>query len=107
ITNKYENDYAPVPSQDAAYTTKEPSNIMARMYKRLCVEQQIMRNNESCYPNLTKFARDILPILATSVLSEQMFRISGDMITNKRNWLDCKTVREAICLRSWWRELNS
>jgi len=33
--------------------------------------------------------------------------ISRDMVTDKRNWLDCKTVREAMCLRSWWRELDS
>ena len=30
----------PLPSQDVVYMTKKPSNIMARMYKRLCVEQQ-------------------------------------------------------------------
>ena len=97
------------------------------MYKRLCIEQQSeldtyllvprtsgnidilkwWQNNESCYPNLAKFARDILPIPATSVPSEQMFSISGDIVTDKRNWLDCKTVREAMCLRSWWRELDS
>jgi len=50
--------------------------------------------------------RDCLAIPATSVPSEEAFSVSGDMITEKRNRLNDKTVRMAMCLRSWWRELD-
>ena len=102
-------------------------NILARIYKRPRVEQQSelesylfvpsvdpntnilewWKANESSYPNLAKFAQDCLSVPATSVPSEQVFSISGDMVTDKRNRLSSKTIRLAMCLRSWWRELDN
>ena len=94
---------------------------MLRIYKRSRIERQSeldiysnaplvdpyidilewWRTNEANYPNLSRFARDCLLIPATSVPSEQVFSISGDMITEKRSRLNEKTVRIAMCLRSW------
>jgi len=124
IKNKY-NQYAPISNQDAMV---EPStmNILSRIYKRSRVEYQSeletylcaplvnphtdilewWRINEANYPNLSRFARDCLPIPATSVPSEQVFSISGNMITEKRSRLSDKTVRMAMCLQSWWKELG-
>ncbi|CAG8814481.1 22857_t:CDS:1, partial [Cetraspora pellucida] len=42
----------------------------------------------------------------TSVPSEEVFSISGDMITDKRNKFADKTVWLAMCLRPWWREFK-
>ncbi|CAG8839655.1 17339_t:CDS:2, partial [Cetraspora pellucida] len=97
IKSKYESSYAPVSSQNT-YSTLElpPVNITKRIYKRVRVEHQSQldtyllmpridpdkdilewwRENEVNYPNLAKFARDCLPIPATSVPSEEVFSIS-------------------------------
>ncbi|RIB12869.1 Piwi domain-containing protein [Gigaspora rosea] len=73
--NKYESQYAPVATNQGSHSTEQPTK--------------------------TKFARDCLPISAMSVPSEQIFSISSDMITDKQNRLSEKTVRAAMCLRSW------
>ncbi|CAG8836017.1 16071_t:CDS:2, partial [Cetraspora pellucida] len=74
IKNKYEDQYAPPPDQEASSSSSSTWWV-----------------NESNYLNLAKYARDCLPIPATSVPSEQIFSISGEMITEKRNRLDGKT----------------
>jgi len=62
--------------------------------------------NETQYPQIAKMARDYLAIPATSVLSEQYFSISKNLITDNRNRLAGKTVRICICLKSWENFLN-
>ncbi|CAG8839658.1 21756_t:CDS:2, partial [Cetraspora pellucida] len=64
------NIYASVPRQNT-YSTLElpPVNIIKRIYKH-------WHENEVNYPNLAKFAKDCLPIPATSVPSEEVFSIS-------------------------------
>ena len=60
--------------------------------------------NESQFPNLARMARDYLAISATSVLSEQCFSLSKNLITDQRNWMLGKTVRACMCLKSWWQD---
>jgi hypothetical protein len=129
VKNKYESSYAPSSSQDMVYSSVEspPVNIKMRIFKRARTEHQSeletylmmplvdsnknilewWQENEGNYPNLAKFARDCLPIPATNVPSEEIFSVSGDMITDKRNRLDNKTVRTAMCLKSWWKEFQN
>ncbi|CAG8545370.1 22197_t:CDS:2 [Cetraspora pellucida] len=52
----------------------------------------VWQSNKINYSALSKFARDCLPISGTSIPSEQAFSIGGNMITNKRNQLNKKTV---------------
>ena len=121
IKNKYENQYAPVPGQDVnSIAETSTTNIISRIYKRFRIEHQSKldiysnaplvdpcidilewwRTNEANYPNLSRFARDCLPIPATSVPSEQVFSVCGDMISEKRSQLNKKTVCMAMYLRS-------
>ncbi|CAG8570615.1 12995_t:CDS:2 [Ambispora leptoticha] len=114
IRDKYESQYISVSSQDIEDSIAEPfaTNIISRIYKRAHVERQSeldtysmmpradpqidvlewWRVNEACYSNLAKFARNCLAIPATSIPSKQIFSVSGDMITDKRNKLAEKTV---------------
>ncbi|CAG8725421.1 7138_t:CDS:2 [Cetraspora pellucida] len=113
-------EYALIYDQNTASLSEElfETNILLRIYKYSRVEQQSeletylfvslvnantnilewWRINELSYSNLAKFARDCLPIPATSVPSEQIFSISGNMLTNKQNQLSDKIVRTAMCL---------
>jgi hypothetical protein len=53
------------------------------------------------YPQLSKMAKDILCIQATSVASESTFSTSGRVIDDYRSCLDPKTVRILMLLKSW------
>lgn len=59
--------------------------------------------NEPQFPKLACIARDYLAIPATSVPAEQSFSLSKNLITERRNRMLSKTVRECICLKSWWQ----
>ncbi|CAG8765811.1 3184_t:CDS:2, partial [Ambispora leptoticha] len=76
ISDKYEIKYASV--QDIVDTIKESSetNILSRIYKRLRIGKQ---------SELDIYL--FVPSVDSSVPSEQVFSISGDMVTNKRNRL--------------------
>ena len=47
-------------------------------------------------------ARDYLAIPATSVPIEQVFSQAGNLITKKRNRLGQQTIKEIMCLNSWF-----
>jgi hypothetical protein len=53
------------------------------------------------YPIIARIAKDHLAIPATSVESERLFSVGGDIITKKRNQLSPSTLRYLLCLRSW------
>ena len=53
------------------------------------------------YPQLSKMAKDILCIQATSVASESQFSTSGRVIDDYRSCLDPITVRILMLLKSW------
>jgi hypothetical protein len=54
------------------------------------------------FPNLSKFAFDILSIPASSVPCEQVFSKSGDLIKRKRFSLSDSTIQYCMCLNSWF-----
>ena len=59
------------------------------------------KTNESQFPILAQIARDYLAIPATSVLLEQSFSVSKNLITGTRNRLLGKTIKTCMCLKSW------
>ncbi|ODQ73441.1 hypothetical protein LIPSTDRAFT_103977 [Lipomyces starkeyi NRRL Y-11557] len=53
------------------------------------------------YPRIAGMARDFLAIPASSVPSERVFSIGGNLITAKRTRLGDKTIEASMCLKSW------
>ena len=58
-------------------------------------------DNSYKYPILSKIARDVLSMPASSVASESAFSVSGQVITDHRASLDSKTVSILMELESW------
>ncbi|CAB4380427.1 unnamed protein product [Rhizophagus irregularis] len=58
---------------------------------------------EANYPNLSKMALDYLAIPATSAPVERIFSSGTDLVTQKRCSLKGETIRELMCLKSWWK----
>jgi hypothetical protein len=65
------------------------------------------KHHRTQYPFLEKMARDYICIPATSVLSEQAFSKSGDLINKKRNRLGDHAIEACMCLNSWTKLLNN
>ena len=61
------------------------------------------KNNSSKYPVLSKMARDILAIPASTVPSESAFSTGGRVISDYRSSLSCSTVEMLICLQDWFK----
>ena len=57
--------------------------------------------NKDEYPNLFNMAIEFLGIPGTSVPSERLFSIAGDVMSAKRNRLKPATARALICCESW------
>ncbi len=53
------------------------------------------------FPKLSKIAKDVLAVTATSVPSEEIFSSSGDLISKKRNRLGHDVIESIMCLKSW------
>ncbi|CAB4431899.1 unnamed protein product [Rhizophagus irregularis] len=58
---------------------------------------------EANYSNLSKMALDYLAIPATSAPVERIFSSGTDLVTQKRCSLKGETIRELMCLKSWWK----
>ncbi len=61
------------------------------------------KSSQRRFPNLSRMARDILAVQATSVPSEELFSSAGDMISKKRTRLSHQTVQVKLCLESWFK----
>uniref|UniRef100_A0ACD5X2F8 Uncharacterized protein n=1 Tax=Avena sativa TaxID=4498 RepID=A0ACD5X2F8_AVESA len=59
--------------------------------------------SSSKYPVLSKMARDILAIPASTVPSESAFSTGGRVISDYRSSLACSTIEALICLQDWFR----
>ncbi|KAL0223617.1 hypothetical protein P9112_003007 [Eukaryota sp. TZLM1-RC] len=53
------------------------------------------------FPRLARMARDYLSIQASSVASESLFSLAGNMVTDKRNLLTDEMIEAVMCLKSW------
>lgn len=64
------------------------------------------RNNAGQYPKMSNLARKILPLQATSVASERVFSVAGDVDTKTRNRLSDESVENIVIYKSWMQFLN-
>lgn len=64
------------------------------------------RNNADIYPKLSTVAQKILPLQATSVASERVFSVAGDIDTKARNRLSDERVESIVLFKSWMQFLN-
>ena len=55
------------------------------------------------YPRLSKIARDILCVMASSVPVERLFSSASAIVSNERCSLKYQSVRILLCLHSWIR----
>lgn len=62
--------------------------------------------NSNSYPKLAYLARRLLPIQSTSVASERVFSIAGDVDTRQRNRLSDEMVENIVLFKSWLAVLN-
>ena len=118
----YNKIYAPVRSEVPNNPNKDENSIISCVFKRRHIEYidefkvylslplvceninplEWWKINHSQFPTLSNMARDYLAIPATSVASEECFSLGKNLITDKRNCLAGKTIRNCMCLRSWW-----
>ena len=61
------------------------------------------KQHTTCYPRLSRMARDYLAITATSASSERVFSVGRDLLGICRFCLKPTTMEACMCLRSWWR----
>lgn len=61
-------------------------------------------NNVCKYPKLSKLAMKILNIPASSAASERVFSLAGNVISEKRNRLEPKTVDSILFLNSLYKK---
>lgn len=62
------------------------------------------KNNCTKYPRLSKLAMNLLSIPASSAASERVFSLAGNVITEKRNRLEPKTVDSILFLNSLYKQ---
>src|SRR5437762_12202968 len=59
------------------------------------------KESHSMYPKLSKMARDVLAVPATSAGIEREFSISGRVVTKQRNRLSPTTIRDLMQYKRW------
>ena len=64
---------------------------------------QWWKNHEKSYPRISKMARDILSIQATSCPVERLFSSAALIQTQKRTCLSDESLKGLICLHSWMK----
>lgn len=64
------------------------------------------KNNTESFPKLATIARKILSIQGTSVASERVFSVAGDVDTKSRNRLSDESVEDIVLFKSWMQFLN-
>ena len=62
---------------------------------------QWWRVNSSKYPTLSRMARDVLAVPASSVASESAFSTGSRIISDYRSRLAPRTVEALVCLQDW------
>lgn len=59
------------------------------------------------FPNLTNMAQDYLAVQSSSVAVERDFASGVDLVTPTRSSLHPETIRACMCLKSYFKNLNS
>ena len=64
------------------------------------------RRNEKLYPSLSKYAKRVLAIPATSAPSERVFSVAGQIVTKKRARLTGDAVTLLVWLKGAWEAVD-
>ena len=78
------------------------NNTNIRQEKTIPIGSSILtwwRSHENKYPNLSRVARWFLGVQATSVASERVFSVAGDILSAKRSQLKPENVNTLIFLK--------
>jgi hypothetical protein len=59
------------------------------------------------YPILSRMARDVFVVTASTVASESAFSTSGRIVSDYRNRLSGNTIEALICFQDWIREAGN
>jgi hypothetical protein len=59
------------------------------------------------YPILSRMARDVFAVTASTVASESAFSTSGRIVSDYRNRLSGNTIEALICFQNWLREAGN
>lgn len=73
--------------------------LLKRLKESTETSLQWWGRNENAYPYISKLAKQLLCIPASSAASERTFSSSGNTLTKKRNRLDPEMVRELVFLK--------
>lgn len=64
---------------------------------------EFWRSQETEFPGLTKWARDVLPIQCASVAVERDFSSAADLVSPNQCALKAETIRARMCLKMWYK----
>lgn len=64
------------------------------------------RSQQTELPQMTRMARDVLPVQGSSVPVERDFSMGADLIVPTRCSLKHNTIRAVMCLKSWLKNLS-
>ena len=97
--------------QQAAESARRPQSITALTEIQQYIKTPLLgrkedpllwwKANSHVYPTLTRSARKYLSILATSVPSERLFSVAGELISVKRNRIKPKNVNMFLFLNKY------
>jgi hypothetical protein len=111
-TEEVEDDDDPLVEWDQYTRSKiqQSSNELDRYLKEDLTPRKVevdilewWKINSSKYLVLSKMARDILAIPASTVPSESAFSTGGRVISDYRSSLACSTVEALVCLQDWFK----
>lgn len=125
IAGIFEREYETVVDNYADMESENPEDeLYAYMYKRPKITKatkefqkyiqfpllsykvdvlDFWRSHQADFPNLSKMARDILPVQAGSVAVERDFSGGSDTVTTNRCSLLPETIRQLQCLKNWYK----
>ncbi|GKB75008.1 zinc finger BED domain-containing protein RICESLEEPER 2 [Tanacetum coccineum] len=94
------NDHLVNNEYERYVTTDFVSHIPTEQFASLDV-LGFWKAKESQFPILSRMARDVLSVQATSVASEYAFSISGRVLSNKRTRLTPVSLEMCMCLKDY------
>ncbi|CAN6228584.1 unnamed protein product, partial [Urochloa humidicola] len=100
-------------SLNASPTIEVPSELENYLKKGLIPRTETLdilswwKSNSVEYPTLSRMARDVLAVPASTVASESAFSTGRRIISDLRSRLTPKNVEALICLQDWIRASGS